>query len=216
MKNRYLLAVTLGAVILALSSCEKDGGRSSSNGSRTASDNIPLASFATLYSYIGRTDIENIAQRFRDEGYTVNINYPEVEQGDQTGQIYAEIYYNSGNGSAYGYTLYFNLENIISRCRYKLYKAKARDEISNILGDQLQFCRNWTQTSFRASIWQEGANHIDFSTEEEFQAGLVEINGPTEYIRSYTIYDNGFSLEIECNYDVNLWYEIERVSMLQD
>lgn len=214
MKSKTLLMTALAVAILTLSSCEKDGGGSASTGSRTSSGNISLASFTTLYSYIGRTDIENIAQRFRNEGYTVQIRYPEVEEGDKHGAITAVKYNNTGNGSAYHYKIEFDLENTVSSCRFGLYKPKARDEIINILNDQIMFCRNWAQASFKASIWPEGANHIEYSTAEEFQAALVELYGPTVYIKSYAVYDNDLSFEILCTDDVSLWYEIEKQSSL--
>lgn len=205
-----MLTTALTIATLTFASCEKDGGSySSASGNNTPTDDIPLPKIATLYNYIGRIDIESIAEQFRNKGYTVEIHYPEVEEGDSHGSMHVEKHNNTG--SAQGYTLSFDLRNSITKCEFYLSKNKARANISSVLNDQILFCQNWTLTSLSAMIIKDRGNTITrYDSEEEFQAAFDEIDSPTEKIWYHATYENGFSFYLSCNEDIYLKYSIER------
>lgn len=193
MKNKFLRIILLSALLLPFVSCEKDDG-----GGSSTTNTFPLPRYSTLYSYIGRTDLETISQQFRNKSYEVGI---------ENGIMIATAPNNFGNDETLTYILYFNDENTINQCDVFLATPKDSDRFISVFNDQTNFCKDWILSEFHAYIY--GQSH--YTNPDSFRAALDALDGPTDKIEYYAKYENGFvcSIEYNCEDDDYLVYSIE-------
>lgn len=201
MKKYFWLIPSL-LTLISLSSCEKDGGSGSSSGS-FSSDSNSLPSLSTLYSYLGRTDYNAIANQFRQNGWITAIDSYDPEY-NYYGTIEAEKGFPEPEYEEYGHLYEFEFDNAIYYASHEHdYYWEERSSVMHehfdkIINGQKQLCKNWTLLDFSAKIQDANYDYSYYTSIDAYQVAAQHANfcGNT-YGYSASTYSNGITIRVD-------------------
>ena len=154
-------------MVLGMVSCGKDDNSSTVDG---------LPTFTTLYSYIGRSDIENIKSEFTRKGYDVNMEYSVDMEGNY---IEGDIWIVAEKEDVDGWDLDIEGGKVIS-VRYS-YQEKVKELLISKLNEEKQFRNQSTLTEYRGGIlfeyqYYSNLESTDYLNKDELIAALQNIS----------------------------------------
>ena len=184
-----MMVLLFATMTMGLASCGKDdsGGDVGSG----------LPTFTTLYSYIGRTDIENVKSEFSSKGYDISMEGNDYLLADKEDFDFWE--FKIDGGKVTGVSYYFEERN-----------GKTKELLISKLNEEKQFRSQSTLTRY-SGYYLRNDVETEFQSKDELIAALQTLSLSTvDEGWSYSTYsdvktlfefgeDNGFAYGIGLN-----------------
>lgn len=152
-----------------------------------------MPSFATLYSYIGRTDIESIKSEFSSKGYDISMEENDL-LADKEDFDFWEFEIDGGKVTGVSYD-------------FEEHNGKTKDLLISKLNEEKQFRSQSTLTRYSGGYFLRNGGETEFQSKDELIAALQSIslssvdegwNSSTYSDMKTSLYfggDNGFAYE---------------------
>ena len=157
MRKANMMVLLFATMTMGLASCGKDDSGGGIGGG--------LPTFTTLYSYIGRTDIEKIKSEFSSKGYDISMEEKEKNTllAEKEDVDFWEFYIDGGKVAGVSYD--FEERN-----------GKTKELLISKLNEEKQFRSQSTLTRYSGGYYLRNGGKTEFQSKDELIAALQSIS----------------------------------------
>ena len=148
MRKANMMVLLFATMTMGLASCGKDDSGGDVGGG--------LPTFTTLYSYIGRTDIENIKSEFSSKGYDISMEGNDLLAEKEDFDFW-EFEIDGGKVSGVSYS-------------FEEHNGKTKELLISKLNEEKQFRSQSSLTNYSGGYLPNGGETDYFQSETYFQS----------------------------------------------